>query len=124
MKRLNVAMIGYNFMGKAHAQAEIFRVRLTKRAHHLRRWPTRQGITCYRLYDADVPEIPLIVDRYEDCLHVADCSQLSVAVTTTQVVPIGNVLPELRSCPVPASTSLAMRAVPECENVPRFPTPV
>lgn len=60
---------------RANTQAELFRVRLTKRAHHLRRWPTRQGITCYRLYDADIPEIPLIVDRYEDCLHVADCSQ-------------------------------------------------
>ena len=59
---------------KAGAQAEIFRARLTKRAHHLRRWPTRLGITCYRLYDSDVPEIPLIVDRYEDCLHIADCS--------------------------------------------------
>ncbi len=59
---------------KARTQAEIFRIRLTKRAHHLRRWPSKQGITCYRLYDADVPEIPLIVDRYEDCLYVADCS--------------------------------------------------
>ncbi len=57
---------------KAFAQAELFRSRLTKRAHHLRRWPTRQGITCYRLYDRDIPEIPLIVDRYEDCLHIAE----------------------------------------------------
>ena len=57
---------------KAFEQAELFRARLTKRAHHLRRWPTRQGITCYRLYDRDIPEIPLIVDRYEDCLHMAE----------------------------------------------------
>lgn len=57
---------------KAHRQAEIFRARLANRARHLRRWPTRQGITCYRLYDVDIPEVPLIVDRYEDCLHIAD----------------------------------------------------
>ena len=57
---------------KAFEQAELFRARLTKRAHHLRRWPTRQGITCYRLYDRDIPEIPLVVDRYEDCLHMAE----------------------------------------------------
>ena len=57
---------------KALEQAELFRSRLTKRARHLRRWPTRQGITCYRLYDRDIPEIPLIVDRYEDCLHIAE----------------------------------------------------
>jgi 23S rRNA G2069 N7-methylase RlmK/C1962 C5-methylase RlmI len=52
-------------------QAEIFRARLTKRARHLRRWPAR-GVTCYRLYDRDVPEVPLAVDRYEDWLHMAE----------------------------------------------------
>lgn len=57
---------------KAHEQAEIFANRLTKRARHLRRWPTKQGITCYRLYERDIPEIPLVVDRYEDCLHIAE----------------------------------------------------
>lgn len=57
---------------KALRQAEIFRARLVNRARHFRRWPTRQGITCYRVYDCDVPEVPVIVDRYEDCLHIAD----------------------------------------------------
>lgn len=57
---------------RAEEQAETFRRRLEKRAHHLRRWPTRQGITCYRLYDRDVPGVPLVVDRYEDCLHISE----------------------------------------------------
>jgi 23S rRNA (guanine2445-N2)-methyltransferase / 23S rRNA (guanine2069-N7)-methyltransferase len=57
---------------KAHEQAAMFRSRLEKLARHLRRWPTRQGITCYRLYERDIPEIPLIVDRYEDHLHIAE----------------------------------------------------
>ncbi|NQT40876.1 MAG: class I SAM-dependent methyltransferase [Planctomycetes bacterium] len=57
---------------KASEQAELFRSRLTKLARHLRRWPTKQGITCYRLYERDIPEIPLVVDRYEDCLHMAE----------------------------------------------------
>lgn len=57
---------------KAHQQAEIFARRLAARARHLRRWPTKRGITCYRLYDRDVPEIPLVVDRYEECLHLAE----------------------------------------------------
>ena len=59
---------------KAHEQAEIFRARLTKRIRHLRRWP-KQGITCYRLYEQDIPEVPLVVDRYEDCLHIAEFSR-------------------------------------------------
>lgn len=56
----------------AFRQAESFRSRLQNRARHLRRWPTKQGITCYRLYERDVPEVPLVVDRYEDCLHMAE----------------------------------------------------
>ncbi len=57
---------------KAFEQAELFRSRLKKRARHLRRWPTHRGITCYRLYDRDIPEVPLVVDRYEDHLHISE----------------------------------------------------
>lgn len=57
---------------KAYVQAELFATRLKKRAKHLRRWPTKRGITCFRLYERDVPEIPLIVDRYEDQLHITE----------------------------------------------------
>lgn len=53
-------------------QAEQFANRLRKRARHLRRWPTRRAITCYRLYDRDIPEVPLAIDRYEDVLHIAE----------------------------------------------------
>lgn len=57
---------------KDHEQAGIFSRRLSKRARHLRRWPTRRGITCYRLYERDVPEVPLVVDRYDDSLHITE----------------------------------------------------
>lgn len=52
--------------------AQDFERRLEKLAHHYRRWPTKRGITCFRLYDRDIPEIPLAIDRYEDCLHIAE----------------------------------------------------
>jgi 23S rRNA (guanine2445-N2)-methyltransferase / 23S rRNA (guanine2069-N7)-methyltransferase len=53
-------------------QAEEFANRLRNRARHLRRWPARRGITCYRLYERDVPDVPLVVDRYESALHIAE----------------------------------------------------
>ncbi|MEQ8838000.1 MAG: bifunctional 23S rRNA (guanine(2069)-N(7))-methyltransferase RlmK/23S rRNA (guanine(2445)-N(2))-methyltransferase RlmL, partial [Lacipirellulaceae bacterium] len=56
---------------EADRQAEEFANRLQKRARHLRRWPKR-GINCYRLYEKDIPEIPLVVDKYDDCLHMAE----------------------------------------------------
>ena len=56
----------------AERQAAEFGNRLKKLARHLRRWPTKRGITCYRIYERDIPEVPLVVDRYEDALHIAE----------------------------------------------------
>ena len=68
----NSAPVFAGLQAKDHEQAEIFSRRLTKRARHLRRWPTRRGITCFRIYERDVPEIPLVVDRYDDSLHITE----------------------------------------------------
>jgi 23S rRNA (guanine2445-N2)-methyltransferase / 23S rRNA (guanine2069-N7)-methyltransferase len=57
---------------KARKQAESLAACLTRRARHMRRWPERQGITCYRLYDNNVPGVRLAIDRYEDHLHIGE----------------------------------------------------
>jgi len=44
---------------------EMLRNRLKKNLRTLGRWARRQGITCYRLYDADLPEYALAVDLYQ-----------------------------------------------------------
>jgi 23S rRNA (guanine2445-N2)-methyltransferase / 23S rRNA (guanine2069-N7)-methyltransferase len=49
-------------------QAEYFRNRLVKSEKALRRWARTQGIEALRLYDRDIPEVPLAVDRYGDAL--------------------------------------------------------
>ena len=46
-------------------QAELFKNRLTKRYKELRKWARKNRISCYRLYDRDIPEIPLSLDVYE-----------------------------------------------------------
>lgn len=56
-------------------QAEMFRNRLRKRARQLRKWARREGVTCYRLYDRDIPELPFAVDWYDGRLHVAEYSR-------------------------------------------------
>ncbi len=48
-----------------------FRACLAKNVRHLRRYPAR-AITCYRLYERDVPDVPVIIDRYEGFAHVAE----------------------------------------------------
>jgi 23S rRNA (guanine2445-N2)-methyltransferase / 23S rRNA (guanine2069-N7)-methyltransferase len=49
-----------------------FRRRLAKRFRHLSRWARRQGIEAFRVYDRDIPEIPLVIDWYAGWLHVAE----------------------------------------------------
>lgn len=56
---------------KAGKQAEMFATVLGKHARHLRKWAER-GVSCYRLYERDIPEVPLVVDVYEDHLHVGE----------------------------------------------------
>src|SRR6218665_2817869 len=51
---------------------EPFANRLQKVNRHISKWAKRQGITCYRIYDMDMPEFPFCIDRYEDFLHIAE----------------------------------------------------
>jgi 23S rRNA G2069 N7-methylase RlmK/C1962 C5-methylase RlmI len=45
--------------------------RLRKRAKHLAKWARREQVTCYRVYDCDIPEVPLVIDVYEAHLHIS-----------------------------------------------------
>ena len=47
-----------------------FANRLRKNVRRLESWAKQQKINAYRLYDADIPEFALAVDRYADFLHV------------------------------------------------------
>lgn len=68
----DVAPVFGGLQPKDHEQAQLFETRLLKRSRHLRRWPTKRGVTCFRLYERDIPELPFVVDRYEDCLHITE----------------------------------------------------
>ena len=45
-------------------QAELFSNRLTKNYKQLKKWARKNRVTCYRLYDKDIPEVPLCADLY------------------------------------------------------------
>src|SRR5581483_10736464 len=48
------------------AGAQMFANRLEKNLDNIGRWAAKEGGTCYRLYDADLPEYALAVDLYHD----------------------------------------------------------
>ncbi len=50
---------------KTSYQAELFSNRLKKKYKELRKWARKNRISCYRLYDRDIPEVPVSLDLYE-----------------------------------------------------------
>ncbi|MFV0276828.1 MAG: bifunctional 23S rRNA (guanine(2069)-N(7))-methyltransferase RlmK/23S rRNA (guanine(2445)-N(2))-methyltransferase RlmL, partial [Parahaliea sp.] len=52
--------------------AAMFANRLRKNRRRLAPWLRREGIECYRLYDADMPEYAVAVDIYGARVHVAE----------------------------------------------------
>ena len=53
-------------------QAGMLTNRLRKNRKRLGRWAKARDISCYRLYDIDIPEVPLVIDWYEGRLHITE----------------------------------------------------
>ncbi|MDB6051846.1 MAG: rlmL [Pseudomonas sp.] len=51
---------------------QMFANRLQKNLKLLGKWVRREGIDCYRVYDADMPEYSLAIDLYHDWVHVQE----------------------------------------------------
>ena len=52
--------------------AEDFANRLRKNLKKFEKWARQEGIECYRLYDADLPEYNVAIDRYADWVVVQE----------------------------------------------------
>ncbi|HVY76595.1 MAG TPA: class I SAM-dependent methyltransferase [Puia sp.] len=53
-------------------RATMFRNRLTKVFRHISKQARKQAVTCYRIYDHDLPEFPFCIEMYGDWLYVAE----------------------------------------------------
>jgi 23S rRNA G2069 N7-methylase RlmK/C1962 C5-methylase RlmI len=49
---------------KTTFQSTMLQNRIKKKFKHLKKWAKRIGTDVFRLYDRDIPEIPLVIDRY------------------------------------------------------------
>ena len=51
---------------------QMFANRLLKNLKALGKWAKREGVDCYRVYDADMPEYAMAIDLYHDWVHVQE----------------------------------------------------
>lgn len=54
-----------NMDSKTSYQAELFSNRLKRKYKELRKQMRKNRVSCYRLYDRDIPEVPVSLDLYE-----------------------------------------------------------
>ncbi|MCL2210911.1 MAG: class I SAM-dependent methyltransferase [Treponema sp.] len=59
---------------KTASQAQMLSNRLQKRFRHLKKWAQRTGAGVFRLYDRDIPEIPLALDFYGNCIRLQEAA--------------------------------------------------
>jgi 23S rRNA (guanine2069-N7)-methyltransferase / 23S rRNA (guanine2445-N2)-methyltransferase len=59
-------------LGAVLPGTETFVNRLRKNLRHLSKWARREGITCFRIYDADLPDYAVAVDLYEGWANVQE----------------------------------------------------
>jgi 23S rRNA G2069 N7-methylase RlmK/C1962 C5-methylase RlmI len=56
---------------KTASQGAMLHNRVKKRYRHLKKWASRTGTDVFRLYDRDIPEIPLVLDFYNGAVSGA-----------------------------------------------------
>ncbi|MDH5433852.1 MAG: bifunctional 23S rRNA (guanine(2069)-N(7))-methyltransferase RlmK/23S rRNA (guanine(2445)-N(2))-methyltransferase RlmL [Gammaproteobacteria bacterium] len=64
--------IATNFEEKLSPQAIQLKNRIEKNRSRLKRFLQKNEISCYRVYDADLPEYNAAIDVYEDHLHIQE----------------------------------------------------
>lgn len=55
-----------NLSGALSPGAQMFSNRLKKNLNHLQKWAKRNQVTCYRVYDSDLPEYAYAIDLYDN----------------------------------------------------------
>ena len=55
-----------NSMVRRDYPASMLAARLRKRMRHVAKWARRQDIGCFRLYERDIPDYPIVIDWYAD----------------------------------------------------------
>lgn len=79
-KLLHIEVQPENFVDRHRGPAPVrlsegatsFANRLRKNLKTLGKWAKQEGISCYRLYDGDIPEYAVAVDLYDGWVHVQE----------------------------------------------------
>jgi 23S rRNA (guanine2445-N2)-methyltransferase / 23S rRNA (guanine2069-N7)-methyltransferase len=84
--------------------------RLEKNVRKLKPWVKREGITCYRVYDRDIPEYAVTIDWYDGNLHVAEYQAPKTVAEDKAAQHLGEALDAIqRVFNIPDRASIALK---------------
>jgi 23S rRNA (guanine2445-N2)-methyltransferase / 23S rRNA (guanine2069-N7)-methyltransferase len=92
--------------------ADQFANRLRKNARRWSRYMRRAGVTCYRVYDADLPDFALAIDVYERWVHVQEYApppEIDEAKAAARLAEAMSIVPDVLSA-APDDVFLKVRA--------------
>lgn len=72
VERLSDDIVDENFKSKLSEQANQLCNRVEKNRKKLKRYLEKEKVTCYRIYDADLPEYNAAIDVYDNFLHIQE----------------------------------------------------
>lgn len=72
MSRVSENEVDKNFRDKLSEQAQQLCNRIEKNRNKLKKYLSKENISCYRVYDADLPEYNAAIDVYEQSLHIQE----------------------------------------------------
>jgi 23S rRNA (cytosine1962-C5)-methyltransferase len=65
-----------------------FSNRLRKNHRHWGKWARRREISCYRIYDRDIPEFPLVIDWYQGQVHAQTFIRDDQEIAEEEIAPV------------------------------------
>ncbi|HIC45735.1 MAG TPA: bifunctional 23S rRNA (guanine(2069)-N(7))-methyltransferase RlmK/23S rRNA (guanine(2445)-N(2))-methyltransferase RlmL [Methylophaga aminisulfidivorans] len=84
-------------------QGAMFANRLKKNKKHLAKWARKSALSCYRVYDADLPDYALAIDLYDDHIHVQEYAppkQIDPEKAVERLQEAMQIIPEVFEVPV------------------------
>ena len=103
----------------------MFANRLAKNLKRLRPWAKQHGISCFRVYDADLPEFAVAIDIYEQWVHVQEYeapATINALRAATRLRGVMAQLPDLMDVPKSHVMLKIRRRQRERSQYPRFDT--
>ncbi|MBD3633549.1 MAG: bifunctional 23S rRNA (guanine(2069)-N(7))-methyltransferase RlmK/23S rRNA (guanine(2445)-N(2))-methyltransferase RlmL [Methylophaga sp.] len=92
-------------------QGDMFANRLKKNIKHLAKWARKNKVSCYRVYDADLPDYALAIDLYDDQVHVQEYAppkQIDPQKAVERLKEAMHIIPDVMEVPA-NSVSLKVR---------------